>query len=309
MSTTPPADAPQPAPLLPQDPPKVGEFWLDARAADSAAGVAYLAHRSTQRVILVMLCAGAASDGGARDRLAGQVNLLPARMVLARGGQGQDSGRLGHLFQEVADGPAPVDQTPPAPWVALVDDGTSYALQEARRILGEVELAHTSQLGRVAGPSFQVHWAKDRAPGTSRSWPLPWPGRHDQAGWSTTVVAWLLTLVIAGLGLLIAVLLFQNVPPTPPPPPVPTSPPPPPTSNSSSSPTSSPSSSQQSPSSGGSGSSSPSPQPSDGQSSRPESSSSPSKGSASPTPTSSGEPHDGRPSASGSPDEHPNGRL
>ena len=309
MSTTPPADAPQPAPLLPQDPPKVGEFWLDARAADSAAGVAYLAHRSTQRVILVMLCAGAASDGGARDRLTGQVNLLPARMVLARGGQGQDSGRLGHLFQEVADGPAPVDQTPPAPWVALVDDGTSYALQEARRILGEVELAHTSQLGRVAGPSFQVHWAKDRAPGTSRSWPLPWPGRHDQAGWSTTVVAWLLTLVIAGLGLLIAVLLFQNVPPTPPPPPVPTSPPPPPTSNSSSSPTSSPSSSQQSPSSGGSGSSSPSPQPSDAQSSRPESSSSPSKGPASPTPTSSGEPHDGRPSASGSPDEHPNGRL
>ena len=199
MSTTPPADAPQPAPLLPQDPPKVGEFWLDARAADSAAGVAYLAHRSTQRVILVMLCAGAASDGGARDRLAGQVNLLPARMVLARGGQGQDSGRLGHLFQEVADYPAPVDQTPPAPWVALVDDGTSYALQEARRILGEVELAHTSQLGRVAGPSFQVHWAKDRAPGTSRSWPLPWPGRHDQAGWSTTVVAWLLTLVIACL--------------------------------------------------------------------------------------------------------------
>ncbi|WP_306517876.1 hypothetical protein, partial [Cutibacterium granulosum] len=225
MSTTPPADAPQPAPLLPQDPPKVGEFWLDARAADSAAGVAYLAHRSTQRVILVMLCAGAASDGGARDRLAGQVNLLPARMVLARGGQGQDSGRLGHLFQEVADCPAPVDQTPPAPWVALVDDETPYALQEARRILGEVELAHTSQLGRVAGPSFKVHWAKDRAPGTSRSWPLPWPGRHDQAGWSTTVVAWLLTLVIAGLGLLIAVLLFQNVPPTPPPPPVPTSPP------------------------------------------------------------------------------------
>lgn len=302
MSTTPPADAPQPAPLLPQDPPKVGEFWLDARAADSAAGVAYLAHRSTQRVVLVMLCAGAASDGGARDRLAGQVNLLPARMVLARGGQGQDSGRLGHLFQEVADGPAPVDQTPPAPWVALVDDGTSYALQEARRILGEVELAHTSQLGRVAGPSFQVHWANDRAPGTSRSWPLPWPGRHDQAGWSTTVVAWLLTLVIAGLGLLIAVLLFQNVPPTPPPPPVPTS-------NSSSSPTSSPSSSQQSPSSGGSGSSSPSPQPSDAQSSRPESSSSPIEGPASPTPTSSGEPHDGRPSASGSPDEHPNGRL
>lgn len=302
MSTTPPADAPQPAPLLPQDPPKVGEFWLDARAADSAAGVAYLAHRSTQRVILVMLCAGAASDGGARDRLAGQVNLLPARMVLARGGQGQDSGRLGHLFQEVADCPASVDQTPPAPWVALVDDETPYALQEARRILGEVELAHTSQLGRVAGPSFQVHWAKDRAPGTSRSWPLPWPGRHDQAGWSTTVMAWLLTLVIAGLGLLIAVLLFQNVPPTPPPPPVPTS-------NSSSSSTSSPSSSQQSPSSGGSDSSSPSPQPSDAQSSRPESSSSPSEGSASPTPTSSGEPHDGQPNSSGSPDEHPNGRL
>lgn len=215
---------PAPSPLLVTDPPKVGAFWLDARLLATPAGVAFIGHDDADTpVVLILLSEGAAADAAARSRLAGEVNHLHAETVVARGGQGQDEGRLGHLFRSEDDDPQVAGLAPLAPWVALINDGTPGASAEALRILQAVDLTMTGQLGDPSGPDYRLHWIDRDRPGTSRTWPLPWPGRQDRAGWSTVGISWLIIITIAALGLLIAVLLFQNIPPSPPPPPVPTS--------------------------------------------------------------------------------------
>ncbi|MEH0338582.1 hypothetical protein [Cutibacterium namnetense] len=212
---------PEALPLQPSDPPRVDEFWLDARVLAMPSGTVFSAHDDDgQAVLVIVLSHGAASDPASWDRLAGEVNHLHSETVIARGGAGQNTGRLSRLYRP-ATGPEN-DGPSLAPWVALVNDGSRAALAEARRILGTVDMSAMSG-APAAGPNFRLHWIDDTATGRVRTWPLPWPGRRDKAGWSTTVVAWLLTLFIALTGLLIAVLLFQNVPPSPPPPPVPTS--------------------------------------------------------------------------------------
>lgn len=280
--------APALSPLLASDPPKIGDFWLDARMLAAPAGATFIGHADADTpVLLILLSEGAAADAAARDRLSGEVNHLHAETVVARGGQGQDEGRLGYLFRSEDDDPEGPDQLPLAPWVALVNDGTPSARAEALRILQAVDLSMTSPVGDPSGPGYRLHWADRSGTGTSRTWPLPWPGRGDRAGWSSVGIAWLLILLIAALGLLIAVLLFQNVPPSPPPPPVPTS------ASGSGGGSGSPSS----PSSGsGSGSGSPSSgSPSSGSPASP-SSGSGSPQSASATPSGSGEPRDRPPS-------------
>ncbi|WCC80717.1 hypothetical protein O6R08_04370 [Cutibacterium equinum] len=249
-------------PLEPCDPPRVDEFWLDVRVLATPSGTVYRAHDDQgQPVLVILLSHGATSDPGSWDRLAGEVNHLHSDTVIARGGPGQDSGRLGRLYRPVT-GPDGAAGESLAPWVALVYDGSAAAVAEARRILEAVDMSTLSG-SSPAGPDFRLHWIDDTLPGRVRTWPLPWPGRRDKAGWSTTVVAWLLTIFIALTGLLIAVLLFQNVPPAPPPPPVPTSA----SSTSSANSSSSPSPDQ---------SSSESPSPSTGDSSSPNESRSPS---------------------------------
>lgn len=216
--------APSPSPLLASDPPRIGDFWLDARVLATPAGVTFIGHDDADTpVLLILLSEGAAADAAARDRLSGEVNHLHAETVVARGGQGQDQGRLGHLFRSEDDDPRGPAQLPLAPWVALVNDGSPAAPAEALRILQAVDLSMTREIGSPSGPGYRLYWADRHDAGTSRTWPLPWPGRGDHAGWSSVGIAWLLIVMIAALGLLIAVLLFQNVPPSPPPPPVPTS--------------------------------------------------------------------------------------
>ena len=211
-------------PLLDIDPPKVGDFWLDARAVVRPSGVAYLGHDDdASAVLLVVVSDGASRDPAARDRLAGEVNRLHVDTVVARGGQGQDQGRLAGKFRGEDDDPVGPREAPLAPWVALAYDGSTAALAEADRLLASVALVGTRQLGSMAGPDYRLSWIDNSAPGHGRLWPLPWPGRHDRAGWITILVSWLLMLLLAALAVLIAVLLFQNAPPEPPQPPVPTS--------------------------------------------------------------------------------------
>jgi len=249
-------------PLLDIDPPKVGDFWLDARAVVRPSGVSYLGHDDDgSPVLLVVLSDGASRDPAARDRLAGEVNRLHVDTVVARGGQGQDQGRLGGKFRGEDDDPVGPRQAPIAPWVALAYDGSSAALAESDRLLASVALVGTRQLGSLAGPDYRLSWIDNSAPGHGRLWPLPWPGRHDRAGWITILVSWLLMVLLAALAVLIAVLLFQNAPPEPPQPPVPTSASPSsPTSGSASNPASSSTSASGSPTSASppSGSASPS---------------------------------------------------
>lgn len=260
-------------PLHPDDPPRLGDFWLDARVAATASGVGYVGHDAAGQALVVVLSEGAASDAAARERLAGTVNKMHIDTVVARGGQGQDSGRLGHRFRAQADAPQGDATLPLAPWVALAYDGSLDAVQEARRILAEVDLSWLPTQGRPAGPDYEHYWIEQGRPGTWRLWPLPWPGRNDRAGWLSILASWLLMLLIMCLAVLIAILLFQNAPQQQPPPPVPTS-----ASGSGS---------------GSPSSSSPSGSPSSG-------SASPSM-SASPTPSGSGSPSGGSPS--------PNSRL
>lgn len=215
---------PQVQPLLPDDPAKIGDFWVDARLVERASGTAYTGHSDDQLpVVLLLLSAGAAGDAAARDRFAGTVNKLHIDAVVARGGEGQDEGRLGHKFRTEEDDPVEPDDTPLAPWVAIVNDGSADAVFEADRILGEVQLANTRLLGKPSGPDYRLHWIDKVEPGFSRVWPLPWPGRYDRSGWVTILVSWLLMMLIALLAVVTVIVLFKQSPEQPPPPPVPTS--------------------------------------------------------------------------------------
>jgi hypothetical protein len=268
----------QVSPLLSDDPPKIGDFWIDARLGAMESGVAFTAH-STGGVpaMVILLSEGATADAAARDRLAGVVNALHIDTVLARGGHGQDYGRLGRKFRSEDDDPVAPDDQLVAPWVALAYDGSLAAAAEAERILNEVQLATLPPQGQPSGPDYRHYWIDRVRPGLARLWPLPWPGRYDRAGWRTILVSWLLMILLAALAVLIAILIFHNQPPQTPPTPTGGSGSPPPQSSSPS-----PQSGSPSPQSG-----SPSPQ-----------SGSPSPQSGSPSPSPSGTPSQ---SGSGSP--------
>ncbi|MFP5416377.1 MAG: hypothetical protein ACLGHZ_05805 [Actinomycetes bacterium] len=211
-------------PLLPLDPPRVGGYWLDARLTASPSGVAWTAHADEgSEVMVLMLSEGASADAAAVDRLAGTVNKMHIDTVLARGGRGQDEGRLATKYVADADTPPTPDAAPAAPWVALAFDGSTRAVAEAQRVLAEVDLSWLPPKGTPSGPDYQLPWIDKVAPGTARQWPLPWPGRHDRAGWLSILVSWLIMILLTALAVLVAILIFQSAPPTSPPPPVPTS--------------------------------------------------------------------------------------
>lgn len=292
------------APLLPTDPPKIGDFWLDGRLTASPSGIAYAGHADDgSAVMLVLLSAGAAEDAAARDRFAGQVNKMHIDTVLARGGQGQQDGRLGFRFRSEDDDPVEPGHQPLAPWVALAYDGTPAALAEADRLLAEIDLSQLPEQGQPSGPDYALHWVDNAQPGVSRLWPLPWPGRYDRAGRVSVVASWLLMMLIGMLAILLAILIFSHSDQQSPPPPLPTtaspqSGSPPPESASPSPESASPSPQSASPSPGsaspsGSPSGSASPTPSGSQSGSPSPSGSQSA-SASPSPAS------GSPGPSGS---------
>ena len=289
------------SPLLPEDPPRVGDFWLDARLAAAPAGVAFTAHDDTVQdgtghgsagrpALVILLSEGAAADPAARDRLAGVVNAMHIDDVLARGGQGQDFGRLARKFRPDEHAPVSPDVRPVAPWVALAYDGSPATAARAEQILDQVQLATLPQQGAAAGPDYHHYWVDRVRPGLTRLWPLPWPGRYDRAGWRTILVSWLLMLLLATLAVLIAILIFRNQPPQSPPPPTGNSGSPPPQSSSPSPQSGSPSpqSGSPSPQSGSPSPESGSPSPSESGSPSPSQSGSPTTGSASPTDSPSG---------------------
>jgi hypothetical protein len=205
-------------PLLPDDPPKVGEFWLDARIGATPAGIAFTAHSPANTPAMVILLAeGAAADAAARSRFAGEINGLHIDMVLARGGHGQDTGRLGRKYRSAEEDPVAPDDRLIAPWAALAYDGSPAAAAQAMQILDAVQIATLPPQGVPSGPDYQQYWINRVRPGLARLWPLPWPGRFDRAGWRTILVSWLLMLLLAALAVLIAILIFRNQPPMSPP--------------------------------------------------------------------------------------------
>jgi hypothetical protein len=207
-------------PLLAADPPKVGEFWLDARLDATPAGIAFTAHDAANTpAMVILLSEGAAADAAARSRFAGEINALHIDTVLERGGHGQDMGRLGRKFRKGEDDPVAPDGRLVAPWAALVYDGSPAAAAQASEILDAVQIATLPPQGVPAGPDYQQYWIERVQPGLARLWPLPWPGRFDRAGWRTILVSWLLMVLLAALAVLLAILIFRNQPPQSPPPP------------------------------------------------------------------------------------------
>lgn len=295
------------SPLLSDDPLKIGDFWLDGRLGAAAAGVAFTGHDDADTPAMILLLSqGAADDAAARDRFSGVVNTLHIDTVLARGGRGQDAGRLGTKFQHAPD-PAAPDERQPAPWAALAYDGSPQAAAEAERILREVELSWLPQQGQPSGPDYRLYWINKVKPGLTRLWPLPWPGRYARAGWKTILMSWFLVLLLAALAVLIAILIFRNEPPQSPPQQAPRTASPPPQGGSPSPQSGSPSPQSGSPSSeSGSPSKSPSKSKSGSPGKSPSKSPSKSKsGSPSPSGTESG---GGKPSNSGSASGSPSPR-
>ena len=205
-------------PLHPIDPPKIGDFWPSARLVSTASGVAYLAYEdnATAPVMVILLGQGASEDAGARDRFAGEVDRMDIDTVVARGGLGQDTGRLGNLFRSEDDDPQGVDAVPQSPWVALAFDGSPQAIAEANRVLSQVDLSLHAHQGRPSGPDYRLHWSDRTSPGLTRVWPLPWPGRRERGGRLSILAAWLLMILLAALAILIAILIFSQAPPTSP---------------------------------------------------------------------------------------------
>ena len=218
-------EPPQLSPLLPSDPPKVGDYWLDARLVAAPSGVAFIGHDPANTpVMVVLLSEGAAADAGARERFSGAVNELHIDTVLARGGRGQGDGRLGKRWvDDQNDDPEVAEQVPATPWVALAYDASPGSGAEAGRLLAEVDLSRVPLQGSPAGPDYRLHWIDRFRPGLAKLWPLPWPGRYDRVGWLSILASWLLMLLLSALAVLIAILIFQQAPPVSPPPPVPDS--------------------------------------------------------------------------------------
>ncbi|MDO5683582.1 MAG: hypothetical protein Q4G46_12255, partial [Propionibacteriaceae bacterium] len=189
-------------PAHPDDPARIGDFWLAGRVVTRPSGVAWLAHADgpdvadAQRVILVQLAEGAAADKAARDRFSGLINKLHIDDVLVRGGQEQDEGRLGRRFQERDEPVDPDDLHPLAPWVALAYADNSSIVDTADALLADVDLLDLAPTGRPSGPDFRLPWIDRDDPGHNRVWPLPWPGRHDRAGWQSILASLILMLVL-----------------------------------------------------------------------------------------------------------------
>jgi hypothetical protein len=167
--------------------------------------------------MVILLSEGAAADAAARARLAGEINALHIDAVLARGGHGQDSGRLARKFRKEDDNPVAPDDRLVSPWAALVYDSSPAAAAKANQILDAVQIATLEPQGVPSGPDYQQYWIDRVRPGLARLWPLPWPGRFDRAGWRTILVSWLLMVLLAALAVLIAILIFRNQPPQAPP--------------------------------------------------------------------------------------------
>lgn len=199
-----PAQAiPAALPLQPEDPPRVGDFWLRARLGANAAGYLYATSDDDGReAVVAMMTEGSADDAAARDRFAAAVATLPADAVIARNGPDDEDLAL---------------------WVALgpirAEDGTSSAADERRLaerrgqdVLSAVLMDRVPQIGRVRGPDFRHYWEGRRRPGLFRIWPLPWPTELRSASRLALALSLVTMLVLMLVAMLIAWLLFRSQP-------------------------------------------------------------------------------------------------
>jgi hypothetical protein len=204
---------PEALPLEPEDPPRVGEFWLRGRLGANAAGYLYDASAEDGRdAVVAMMTEGSADDAAARERFVCAVDELPEDSVLAHNGPDDDD-----LALWVAVGPI------------REDDGSSSASDErliaerrGEEVLSAVLMDRVPQLGRLRGPDFRHYWENRRRPGLFRIWPLPWPDSLRAASRWALALALLTMALIMVLAVVLAWLLFRHAEPLEPEPVIPT---------------------------------------------------------------------------------------
>ncbi|HEY3509071.1 MAG TPA: hypothetical protein VG497_33400 [Kribbella sp.] len=209
----PAVEIPEALPLQPEDPPRVGEFWLRGRLGANAAGYLYTASTDDGRdAIVAMMTEGSADDAAARERFVNAVDDLPADAVLAHNDADDDD-----LALWAAIGPIRADDGSSA-----ASDERLIAERRGEDILSAVLMDRVPQPGKLRGPDFRHYWESRRRPGLFRIWPLPWPTALRPASRWALALALLTMAVIMALAVFLAWLLFHNAPPLEPPPVVPT---------------------------------------------------------------------------------------
>jgi hypothetical protein len=217
-----PADAPEerPAleipdalPLQPEDPPRVGEFWLRGRLGANAAGYLYAVRDDTGRdAVVAMMTEGSADDAAARDRFVRAVDELPEDAVLAHNDSDDDD-----LALWVAVGPIREDDGSSA-----ASDERLLAERRGEDILSAVLMDRVPPIGKPRGPEFRHYWESRRRPGLFRIWPLPWPNVLRPASRWALAFALLTMALIMVLAVFLAWLLFRHAQPLEPEPVIPT---------------------------------------------------------------------------------------
>jgi hypothetical protein len=250
--------APPALPLQPEDPPRVGDFWLRGRIAATPSGYLYAGQDDAGgHAVVVMMTEGSADDAAARDRFQFAIEQLPAEVLVARNSTDDDD-----LALWAAIGPVGTDDGS-----SSAADSRQIAERYGHDLLSAVLMDRVPHLGRFRGPDFLHYWESRRRPGLFRLWPLPWPSSLRAASRLALVLSLLTMLLLMLIALFVAWLLFRNQPEVDPGPVIPeptgtltvtvtpTTPPPNPSPTPSSGPSTGPS---------GSPSTSPSPTGSDG---------------------------------------------
>ncbi|MEU4197755.1 hypothetical protein AB0E69_38070 [Kribbella sp. NPDC026611] len=210
---TPARAIPEALPLQPEDPPRVGEFWLRGRLGANAAGYLYVASDETGRdAVVAMMTEGSADDAAARDRFVTAVDELPEEAVLAHNDADDDD-----LALWAAIGPIRTDDGSSA-----ASDERLLAERRGEDVLSAVLMDRVPQLGRLRGPDFRHYWENRRRPGLFRIWPLPWPNALRPASRWALALALLTMALIMALAVFLAWLLFHNAQPLEPEPVIPT---------------------------------------------------------------------------------------
>ncbi|TCC05789.1 hypothetical protein [Kribbella soli] len=206
-------EIPDALPLQPEDPPRVGEFWLRGRLGANAAGYLYTASSEDGRdAIVAMMTEGSADDAAARERFVNAVDDLPEDAVLAHNDSDDDD-----LALWVAIGPIRTDDGSSA-----ASDERLIAERRGEEVLSAVLMDRIPQPGKLRGPDFRHYWENRRRPGLFRIWPLPWPNVLRPASRWALALALLTMAVIMALAVFLAWLLFRHAAPLEPEPVIPT---------------------------------------------------------------------------------------
>ncbi|MFD7158036.1 hypothetical protein ACFV9C_25785 [Kribbella sp. NPDC059898] len=205
-------EIPDALPLQPEDPPRVGDFWLRGRLGANAAGFLYTAATEDGRdAIVAMMTEGSADDAAARERFVHAVDELPDDAVLAHNDSDDDDLALWAAF-----GPIRADGS------SAASDERLLAERRGEDVLSAVLMDRVPQPGKLRGPDFRHYWESRRRPGLFRIWPLPWPNALRPASRWALAFALLTMAFIMALAVFLAWLLFRHAAPLEPEPVIPT---------------------------------------------------------------------------------------